>query len=63
MFLRGGTYSLRVFIAEGSSNTTSMLDNVEDAAELRVLPGDLYGIGKLNREGNFAIFPGTFTVN
>jgi lipopolysaccharide transport system ATP-binding protein len=62
LFLRGGTYSFRVFIAEGSTSIGSMIDNVEDAAELRILPGDLYNIGKLNREGNFAIFPGHFKV-
>lgn len=50
--LRGGRYSLKLLFAEGSTDKENQLDNISNAIELLVLPGDYYLVGKTNRSYN-----------
>lgn len=58
--LRGEGYSIRLLAFEGSTAVENTLDIVEDAALLSVLPGDINGIGKINRKGFGAVTKGVF---
>lgn len=60
-YIRAGLYTLSLQIGEGSTRTEDFVDLIENAAEISVLPGDIWQTGKINRPGNFAVFPGYFS--
>ncbi len=61
MYLRAGVYDLRVQIGIGK-NKEGRFDTIEKAASLQILPGKIWQEGKINRPGNFAVFPGEFKI-
>lgn len=61
LYLRADTYKVTLQLNEGTPSANSFIDYIENAAELTVLPGDLWKTGKVNRSGNFAIFPAFFS--
>lgn len=63
LFLRGDRYALRVFFSEGDTTPENFLDVIPNALEIDVLPGDLWGVGGINRIGNGAIIPGNFSFD
>jgi lipopolysaccharide transport system ATP-binding protein len=60
LYLRAGNYEVNFQVSDGSTQAEDFIDVVEKATALTVLPGDLWQTGKINRPGNFAIFPATF---
>ncbi|PNQ72112.1 ABC transporter ATP-binding protein [Hanstruepera neustonica] len=62
LYLRGGTYTLRVLITENDTTKANFVDCLENAASINVLSGDLWKTGKLNRKTSTAIFPGKLQV-
>ena len=62
LYLRKGLYSLRILITEKTTNREDFVDLIENAAEINVLPGDLWKVGKQNRGGSIAVMPGNFIV-
>ncbi len=63
LLLRGETYKIRVLFSEGDTKTENFLDVIEAAIDVNVLPGDIWGIGNINRKGNAAILPAQFFFN
>ena len=63
LYLRSGFYNLSLQIGEGGTLAENFVDLIQQAAEIFVLPGDLWNSGKINRPGNYAIFPGHFEPN
>ena len=57
LLLRGGTYSLKLLASHFNTAQESFYDSIEDAATLRVIPGDFWGIGKTNRAGAYSLMP------
>jgi lipopolysaccharide transport system ATP-binding protein len=62
LYLRGGLYSLRIVITEGSTRTEDFIDVLENVAKIEILQTDLFGIGKANRNLNQVILPGTYEI-
>ena len=60
LLLRGDNYFIGLFASLDNTRAESILDKVERAAELHVLPGDFWKSGKINRTGNFGIMEGKF---
>lgn len=52
--LRGGIYHLTLLLSENNTNEESHIDRIEDAFILNVLKGDIYKIGRLNRDRSSA---------
>lgn len=59
LLLRGGNYNVTLHLGEGSTNESDFVDYVENAAKLEVLKGDFWNKGRANREGEYAIIPGS----
>ncbi|OEY71667.1 ABC transporter ATP-binding protein [Salegentibacter salarius] len=60
LLLRADKYNIRVFLSEIDTRKENFLDVVENVYSLRILPGDIWKTGKINRAGNSAIIPGKF---
>lgn len=60
LYLRAGIYYITFQLSDLSTNEDGFYDIVEKAAEITILQGDLWGVGKNNRAGNFAVFPGVY---
>jgi len=56
--LRGGAYSIRLFSANGGTGADDLLDVVEQAANIEVLPSDYWSSGKTTRAMHMALCPG-----
>ena len=63
LYLRSGTYYLRILITENDTNPNNFIDVIENAAVINVLAGDFWKTGKINRKGSTAIFPGNYIIN
>ncbi len=61
MLLRAGLYSLRLRAGHLTTSADNCLDDIHDAMSLRVLPGDFWGTGKTNRQGNYCLIPAEFS--
>ena len=57
--LRGGAYNIRLFSAHGGTGGDDLLDVVEQAASIEVLPSDFWDSGKTTRSMHMALCPGT----
>ncbi len=56
LLLRGSTYYLRIRLNKNSNTSYKyVVDQVEKAAELRVIEGDIWKTGKSNRPGSMAL--------
>lgn len=60
VFLRANSYDLTVQISDGTTRKEDHIDVIEKAAEISILPGDIWQSSKINRPGNYAVFPGQF---
>jgi lipopolysaccharide transport system ATP-binding protein len=60
VYLRGGSYNLTIQISDGSTKKEAFIDVVEKAAEIYVLPGDIWQTSKTNRAGGYSVFPAHF---
>ncbi len=60
--LRSAVYNLTIQLGNDSTKKEDFLDVIEKAAELSVLPGDIWNSGKTNRPGNFAILPSHYKI-
>lgn len=60
LYLRAGIYYITFQLSDLSTNADGFYDIVERAAEITVLQGDLWEVGKNNRSGFQAIIPGDF---
>ncbi len=60
LYLRAGLYNLTIQVGDGSTKIEDFIDFIENAAQINVLPGDIWNIGKPNRSGNFGIFPANY---
>lgn len=60
VYLRGGSYDLTVQISDGSTKKEAFIDVIEKAAEIYVLPGDIWQTSKTNRAGSYSVFPAQF---
>jgi len=58
--LRSSIYILSFQINIGSTATKDLIDKLDKAIEVNVLPGDFCNSGKLNRSGNYALLKGDF---
>lgn len=57
--MRGGTYNLTLMLSEKNTDMENHIDTIHDAYVLNVLKGDVYKVGRLNREKNAAILMAT----
>ena len=58
--LRSSNYILSFQLNLGSTATNDLLDKIENAIEINVLPGDFWKSGKLNRSGNYGLMEAKF---
>ncbi len=58
--IRPGTLSVGVHLGDGGAGPAQLLDYIEEAASLTVLPGDFWGTGRSPRGGTFALLEGRF---
>ena len=58
--LRSSNYILSFQLNLGSTATSNLLDKIENAVEINVLPGDFWKSGKLNRSGNYSLMEARF---
>jgi lipopolysaccharide transport system ATP-binding protein len=61
LMLRGEQYRLRILLSEMNTRSENFLDVIEDALIFKVLPGDIWGSGKINRIGSSAILKAQYT--
>lgn len=57
LLLRGGTYNFNLALASQSFTNENLIDVVKNAFTIKVLKGDYYKIGNLNREFSAIILP------
>lgn len=60
LYLRSGEYNLTIQLGYGTTREEDLIDLIDNAAKLHVIEGDIFNIGKVNRSGNFAIFPANY---
>jgi lipopolysaccharide transport system ATP-binding protein len=58
--LRAAIYDLIFQINVGSTGVEDLIDTMEKALEVQVLPGDFWNSGKVNRNGNYSIINGYY---
>jgi len=60
LLLRSDNYSIRLFASLNGTQSENILDDIENALTLNVLPGDFWNSGQLNRVGNYGLMDGQF---
>lgn len=60
LYLRGANYNISLFAFEEGTGNEHALDIIDNVFSIRVLQGDLWKVGKVNRGYSSAIFPATF---
>ena len=58
--LRSNVFNLSFQVNLGSTSQTDLLDKIDSAIEVNVLPGDFWNSGKLNRNGNYSLIKGEY---
>ena len=58
--LRGGIYDLIFQINLGTTRAEDLIDTMEKAIEVQVLPGDFWNSGKINRNGSYSLINGSY---
>ncbi|MBI5686975.1 MAG: ABC transporter ATP-binding protein [Verrucomicrobia bacterium] len=61
MLLRAGQYSVKLWASHLDTQAESVYDCVEDAATLHVMAGNFWKTGRVNREGNYSLMPGSIS--
>ena len=60
LLLRADNYSIKLFAGLDGTGTENVLDSVENAVNIQVLPGDFWKTGKQNRAGSYGLMNGQF---
>lgn len=60
--LRGGSYVISFQVNVGTTSLIDLVDKIENAAEINVLPGDFWKSGKINRAGHYPLLKGYFVT-
>jgi lipopolysaccharide transport system ATP-binding protein len=58
--LRAAIYDLIFQINVGSTRNEDLIDTMEKALEIQVLPGDIWNSGKINRSGSYSLINGSY---
>lgn len=62
LLLRADSYLIKIFASLNTTRVGDVLDSVENAAGLSVLPGDFWKSGKINRTGNYGLMDGDYSI-
>jgi lipopolysaccharide transport system ATP-binding protein len=60
LLLRADNYFIKLFAGINTTRTGDVLDSIENAVQLPVLPGDFWKTGKINRVGSYGLMDGKF---
>ncbi len=60
LLLRSENYSIRLFASLNTTGAENILDSIEYAANIQVLPGDFWKSGKQNRSGSYGLMDGKY---
>ena len=60
LLLRAENYSIKLFASINGTGLENILDSVESASTIQVLPGDFWKSGKQNRAGSYGLMDGQF---
>jgi len=63
LLLRGENYHLRIAIFDGKTIGENLVDKVENIVVIRVLPGDFWNTGMINRQGYSGIMNAACSFN
>lgn len=61
LLLRSDNYRIRLFASINTTMEGDVLDSVENAIQIYVLPGDFWKSGKINRIGSYGLMDGIFS--
>jgi len=61
--LRSNNYVLSFQINVGSTSPNDLIDKLDKAVEVNVLPGDFWKSGKVNRSGNYSLIRGEYLLD
>lgn len=56
--IRGGLYDVKLIATEGGTQSEHILDNISNAFNLTILPGDFWSVGRPNRSNNMVLLNG-----
>lgn len=60
LLLRADNYSIKLFASLNGTQAENILDSIENALSIQVLPGDYWKSGKVNRAGSYGLMDGKF---
>lgn len=60
LLLRSDNYSIRLFASLNGTRAENILDDIDNAFTMNVLPGDFWKSGQPNRVGNYGLMDGHF---
>lgn len=60
LMLRADNYSIRLFASLNDTSAENILDSIENAVNIQILPGDYWKTGKQNRAGSYGLIDGEF---
>lgn len=60
LLLRAENYSIKLFASINGTGYENILDSIECASTIQVLPGDFWKSGKQNRAGSYGLMDGQF---
>ncbi len=60
LLLRAENYSIKLFASINGTGFENILDSIESASTIHVLPGDFWKSGKQNRAGSYGLMDGQF---
>ncbi|MBL8007671.1 MAG: ABC transporter ATP-binding protein [Ignavibacteria bacterium] len=60
LMLRADNYSIRLFASLNDTSAENILDSIENAVNIQILPGDYWKTGKQNRSGSYGLIDGEF---
>lgn len=62
LLLRSDNYRIRLFASLNTTMEGDVLDSVENAVQIYILPGDFWKSGKINRAGSYGLMDGIFST-
>ncbi len=60
LLLRSDSYSIRLFASLNGTGQENILDCIDNAVNIQVLPGDFWRSGRQNRAGSYGLMDGKF---
>lgn len=60
LLLRSDSYSIRLFASLNGTGQENILDCIDNAVNIQVLPGDFWKSGRQNRSGSYGLMDGKF---